>query len=54
MSETFTGVVRNFYDNGQLKSEVFICNGEKEGEYKTFYQNGQLWEYSFYVNGIKN
>ena len=53
MSELFTGVKREFHNNGQLGSEGFLCNGVKEGEYKYFYENGQLKEHCFYVNGKK-
>ena len=51
MSELFTGVKREFYKNGQLEFEIFMCNGVKEGEYKQFYENGQLRVHCFYVNG---
>ena len=53
MTESFTGVKREFYYNENLRSEVFMCNRKKEGEYKYFYKNGQLKKHCFYVNGKK-
>ena len=41
MSESFTGVKRDYHYNGQLRSEVFMCNGKKEGENKRFYKNDE-------------
>ena len=35
-------VVRTYYDNGKLKSEVYMINGKKNGIYKDYYINGQL------------
>jgi antitoxin component YwqK of YwqJK toxin-antitoxin module len=33
-------VKREYYNSGELRSEVFEINGKKEGEYKTYYENG--------------
>ena len=34
MTELFTGVKREYYLSGNLKSEVFVNDGVREGEYK--------------------
>lgn len=35
---SFTGVKREFYEEGEeLFSEVFVCNGKKEGIYKEYH-----------------
>ena len=46
MTNLYTGVKREYYDKEQtiIKSEVFVCNGKEEGEYKSYHYNGQLWE----------
>ncbi len=33
-----------YYKDGELKSEIFIINGNKNGEYRVYYNNGQLLE----------
>jgi antitoxin component YwqK of YwqJK toxin-antitoxin module len=33
---------RNFYDSGELESEVFEINGIKHGIFKSYWQNGQI------------
>ncbi len=35
-------IVKEYYKNGNLKSEVFVNNGIKEGVYKKYHINGQL------------
>lgn len=39
MTDTFTGIYREYYKSGKLKSEVYISNGKKEGPHKIYYQN---------------
>ncbi len=43
-----------YYNNGDIKSQVFIINGKKEGEYKKYYKNGILGSCYNYTNDIKN
>jgi antitoxin component YwqK of YwqJK toxin-antitoxin module len=45
-SDNYSGVDRTYFNpkKTQLKSEVFIHNGKKEGIYKSYYENGQLYE----------
>ena len=60
MSETdydnFTGVYREYFDKEQteLKSEVFMMNGKREGIYKSYWSNGQLYEEVNYIDGKRN
>ena len=45
---------REYYSNGDIKSQVFIINGKKEGQYKKYYKNGILGSVYNYINDIKN
>jgi antitoxin component YwqK of YwqJK toxin-antitoxin module len=59
MSETsynYSGVYRTYYDleKTQLKSEVFIHNGKRNGVYKRYRRNGQLISEVFIHNGKRN
>lgn len=47
-------VKKEYYDNNNISSEVFIINDKMEGEYKSYYINGNLHFISNYVNGIKH
>jgi len=55
-SDNYSGVDRTYYDaeKTQLKSEVFIHNGKKEGIYKLYYRNGQLYSEVNYIDGKEN
>ena len=44
------GVEKNFYDNGDLLSEVNIVAGKREGWRKTYFGNGQEPQETFFVN----
>jgi antitoxin component YwqK of YwqJK toxin-antitoxin module len=46
-------VKRMYYPTGELKSEVFIINGKKNGERKSYHENGQLKTICNYVNDKK-
>jgi len=50
--DKFTGVYREYYDKEktEIKSEVFMLNGKKEGIYKLYYENGQLWHEVNFIN----
>ena len=37
-------VERIYYRSGKLKSEVFVINGKKNGEFREYHKNGQLRE----------
>ena len=51
---SITGVVRTYYNDGELKEEWFEINGKKEGDYKR-YSNGQIliFLYLYKVNLYK-
>jgi TonB family protein len=42
---------KDFYSNGNVKSEINYSNGVREGEAKFYYENGSLEEERYYVNG---
>jgi len=56
MDDIYTGVQREFYDTDKtkIKSEVFILNGKKEGEYKSYHPNGCLKNICTYFNDKLN
>jgi antitoxin component YwqK of YwqJK toxin-antitoxin module len=41
-NEPVTGIVEEFYDDGQLKSRGTYIDGRKDGLWEWFYENGQL------------
>lgn len=43
-----------YYDNGQLKEQVFTLDDKIEGEVKLFHDNGQLKTKMFFNNGRQN
>jgi len=45
------GVIKTYYDNGKVKSEINYSNNVREGAAKFYYQNGNLKEELNYVNG---
>ncbi len=45
------GLIKSFYDNGKLKSEINYSNNVREGEAKFYYENGNIKEERNYVNG---
>ena len=52
-NDNYSGVDRTYFDpeKTQLKSEVFIHNGKREGVYKSYHDNGQLFQEVNYING---
>ncbi|WP_430467627.1 toxin-antitoxin system YwqK family antitoxin [Winogradskyella ouciana] len=44
------GILKDWYENGQLGLECTIENGELNGSYKKWYDNGQLYYDSIYKN----
>jgi antitoxin component YwqK of YwqJK toxin-antitoxin module len=55
-SDNYSGIDRTYYDpeKTQLKSEVFIHNGKKEGVYKSYHEDGQLKVEINYIDGKEN
>jgi len=47
------GVIKTYYNNGQLESEANYKNGELDGSYKVWYKDGQLKGEANYKNGKK-
>jgi len=45
------GAVRQFWPNGQLKSEVHYSHDAYDGTYRTFYESGAAYELRHYVDG---
>ena len=48
-----SGVVRTYYNNGQLCSECFQLNYKNEGEMKGYYKNGKLSLVCNYIDGLR-
>lgn len=48
------GIVKEFYDNGQLKLEETYKNGKPNGVRKKYDEVGRLWAEETYVNGKLN
>ena len=45
------GVQKDWYDDGQLRSESNYKDGKSEGVQKWWYENGQLWTEGHYKDG---
>jgi TonB family protein len=45
------GIVKSFYDNGKLRSEINFSNNVREGDAKFYYENGNIKEERNYSNG---
>jgi antitoxin component YwqK of YwqJK toxin-antitoxin module len=48
MTDSFTGIEREYHLSGQLRSEVFVNNGIREGEFKSYHENWLLNRSKFY------
>ncbi len=53
-SKSFTGVVKDYYDNENLKIEATFKNGKEDGSLKGYYPNGNLLIEDTYKDGKKN
>ena len=47
------GILKSYYENGQLFQEVNYIDGQKNGIYKLYHYNGQLWKEINYINDIE-
>ncbi len=45
------GLVKSYYDDGKLKSEINFSRNVREGEAKFYYENGNIKEVRNYSNG---
>jgi antitoxin component YwqK of YwqJK toxin-antitoxin module len=43
--------IKEYFDNGQIKSEYFTQDAERDGSFKEWYDNGQIKTEYFYVRG---
>lgn len=50
----FTGIAKEFYQNGSLKKEVFFNEGMPQGQVKIYDTNGRLISIEHYKNGLKD
>lgn len=48
----YTGIVFEYYENGNVESEEHYKNGESHGSYKEWYQSGQLRDESTFKNNV--
>ena len=46
-----TGTIQSWWDNGQLKFEITVKDGEKDGVHKWWFKNGQLEFEGTYKDG---
>ena len=52
--DPFTVLVKQYYPDGTLMTEIHYNKGEIDGELKGYYKNGKLRYSSPYINGKKN
>ena len=45
------GLIKTYYPNGKIKSEIFYVNKIREGLAKFYYENGNLRQEFSYING---
>lgn len=50
----YTGTYIDYYENGTLKSEHAIVNGQSDGITKLYFESGQLNELRTFKAGLKN
>ena len=53
-TEAFTGIIKSYYDNGNLESEANFKDGKKEGLFKKYYENGDLKSEANFKDGKGN
>ncbi len=46
-------IEQDFYDNGQLKMEGPVVNGQRHGLWKSWYENGLKWSETTFKSGVK-
>jgi len=51
--DDFNGVVKIYFETGELKEERFFNNGIREGVWKTFHKTGKIKTKGKYRNGEK-
>ena len=48
----YTGTYKEYYNNGQLKTEMQVMSGLKHGTIKLFFKNGQIKEIRAYSKNL--
>ena len=48
------GLVKSYYENGQIEKDYNCTNGKKHGAVKSYYENGNLKNQLHYKNGNEN
>ena len=51
MSRVGDGLIKEYHDNGQLKSEITYKDGEKNGPYTWYWDNGNISDQGAYKDG---
>lgn len=52
--EVVDGLIKDYYDNGNLSSEINYEKGKKQGLYRAYYEDGHLWVEGNYDDDLKN
>jgi antitoxin component YwqK of YwqJK toxin-antitoxin module len=52
--EIRNGLTKEFYPNGQIKSEIDFSGGKVNGQVKTYFENGRISEISSWTNDFRN
>lgn len=50
----YTGVIREYHENGILRFEYFLDSGKINGKFISYYENGSIEEESNFVNGLRH
>ena len=51
--EYYVGVVKTYFDTGELQTRVRYTEGKRDGSWKEFYKSGKIKERGKYRNGEK-
>ena len=47
------GLLKSWYDDGQILSECYLKDGQKHGSIKYWHRDGELDYEENYINGVK-
>jgi len=51
-TELYTGYLREYYETGDLKQEMYLFNGRPEGTYVVYFPNARIKEVRSYKKGV--
>ena len=51
-SRLYNGPHREYFENGDLKMEMYIVQGKPDGTYVVYYPNAKIKEVRSYLNGV--